>query len=189
MKSVKKGISIQREFSSHFKDDKLLKTIHLDSNKNYFLEKDIIIDLNPLFPSKNDIEENSFLRYGFFAGIVMDGNDIHLDLKGFSIKMSVEANLNLRFFSLIELNNSPFPLNDGLPLDKAKIKWSAGKNITIKNGTLGLSSHSGIHGNNNSNVLIENLIIKDFEVGGIMLNGGSRIKNFYQQKLVLIFNK
>ena len=191
MKSVKKGISVQREFNSHFKDDKLIRTIHLDSNKNYFLERDIIIDLNPLFPTKNDIEENSFLRYGFFAGIVMDGNDIHLDLKGFSIKMSVEANLNLRFFSLIELNNSPFPLNDGLPLDKTKIKWSAGKNITIKNGTLGLSSHSGIHGNNNSNVLIENLIIKDFEVGGIMLNGGSRIKilstkigpNFQQMKL------
>jgi len=183
--------SIQREFDSHFKNNQLIKTIHLESNKKYYLERDIVINLNPAFPSKEDIEKNAFLRYGFFAGIVMDGKDIHLDLKGFTIKMSEESNLKLRFFSLIELNNSPFPLRDGLPLNKAKIQWNAGKNITIENGTLGLSSHSGIHGNNNSNIIIHNMVIKDFEVGGIMLNGASRVKitstkigpNFQKMKL------
>ncbi len=183
--------SIQREFDSHFKNNQLIKTIHLESNKKYYLERDIVINLEPTFPSKEDIEKNAFLRYGFFAGIVMDGKDVHLDLKGFTIKMSEESNLKLRFFSLIELNNSPFPLRDGLPLNKAKIQWNAGKHITIENGTLGLSSHSGIHGNNNSNITIHNMIIKDFEVGGIMLNGATRVKitstkigpNFQKMKL------
>lgn len=183
--------SIHHEFKENFKNDKLIKTIHLQSNKNYYLEKDIIIHLEPMFPSAEDIEKSSFLRYGFFAGIVMDGKNINLDLRGFTIKMSEECNLQLRFFSLIELNNSPFPLRDGLPLSESKTKWESGKNITIENGTLGLSSHSGIHGNNNSNIVIQNMIIKDFEVGGIMLNGSSNVKiysvkvgpNFQQMKL------
>ena len=56
----------------------------------------------------------------------------------------------------------------------------------IKNGTLGKSSHHGIHGNNMSNILIENLLIEDFEVAGIALNGGETdlYKRLYNSKPV-----
>ena len=41
----------------------------------------------------------------------------------------------------------------------------------IINGTLGLSSHSGIHGNNNANIVLQHLNVEDFESTGIQLNG------------------
>lgn len=44
-------------------------------------------------------------------------------------------------------------------------------NVTIRNGELGLSSHHGVHSNNASNLLFKDLIINEFEVAGIALNG------------------
>ena len=49
------------------------------------------------------------------------------------------------------------------------------KNICIRNGTIGLSSHHGIHGNGNTNILLENLVINKFEVAGIALNGSKNV--------------
>ena len=43
------------------------------------------------------------------------------------------------------------------------------------NGTLGLSSHYSVHGNNCKNLLIENVKCIDFEVGGIALNNGDNV--------------
>ena len=43
--------------------------------------------------------------------------------------------------------------------------------VVIKNGLLGLTSHHGIHGNNNKNIVLRDLIIRDFEVAGVALNG------------------
>ena len=44
-------------------------------------------------------------------------------------------------------------------------------NIIVQNGELGLTSHHGIHSNNASNIVIQNLKIYDFEVAAIQLNG------------------
>ena len=41
------------------------------------------------------------------------------------------------------------------------------------NGTLSSSSHHGIHGNQMTNVIINDLKIEDFEVAGIALNGAT----------------
>ena len=49
--------------------------------------------------------------------------------------------------------------------------YKPGEKVLIKNGTLSRSSHHGIHGNKNTNIIIQNLSIKDFEVAGIALNG------------------
>jgi len=40
---------------------------------------------------------------------------------------------------------------------------------------LGRSSHHGIHGNENEDITIQDLVIRDFEVGGIHFNGGNRV--------------
>ena len=48
------------------------------------------------------------------------------------------------------------------------------RKVYIHDGTLGLSSHSGIHGNNASQVYIENVKVRDWEVSGIHLNGCRR---------------
>ena len=89
--------------------------------------------------------------------------------------MSPKFSLQQRFFSILELTNSPFPLGSGLPLSMTKEKFKTGKGIYIHNGRLGLSSHSSIHGNENRNIILSKLKMYDFEVGGIMLNGGKQI--------------
>lgn len=45
----------------------------------------------------------------------------------------------------------------------------------MRNGRLGLSAHHGIHGNNASHVLLEDLVLANYEVAGIALNGGVNI--------------
>merc|ERR1711981_508196 len=85
--------------------------------------------------------------------------------------------IHQRFFSIIELNKSPFIKKQG-PSNFGDAKGKNGnfpKNIYIKNGILGKSSHHSIHGNGNKNVLIENIIFKDYEVGAIAINGGENI--------------
>jgi hypothetical protein len=49
-------------------------------------------------------------------------------------------------------------------------KLQPASNVSIVNCILGRSSHHGIHGNSVKGVSIENVTIKDFEVGGISLN-------------------
>ena len=93
---------------------------------------------------------------------------------GFKIEQSPEFNLLQRFYAHIELASSPFipkqgPSNFG---DSIKVPT----NVMIKNGTLGKSSHHGIHGNSMSNVTIEDITFENFEVAAEeVLNGGKNI--------------
>ena len=52
-----------------------------------------------------------------------------------------------------------------------KNKFTNGCDVLITNGKIGFSSHHGIHGNNCTNLILDNLTIYDFEVCGIALNG------------------
>lgn len=126
---------------------------------------------------------------GYFAAIIINGRDIELDLNGFTMRQSFIHSLQQRFFALIELADRPFlqgqgPANFGGPLTPCQ-------NIIIHNGTLGLSSHYGIHGNSMDNVTIRNLTIYNYEVAGISLNGAQNltidnvdIRHNYQHILV-----
>ena len=107
-------------------------------------------------------------QFGFFAAITVECDNVIIDLNGHTLQQSKMHYFHQRFYSNIELNSSPFIRGQG-PDDFGKINFP--KNICIRNGTLGRSSHHGIHGNGNQNVLIEYLVIKDFEVAGIALNG------------------
>ena len=167
-------LNIQKEFSNDFSGNRLLRSIVLKSGKTYVLHNDIIVDFENLFPTEEEISKDPFLRYGFFAAIIMSGKDIVLKMNHHSMTMSPRMKKALRFFSLIELNNSPFPLTDGLPLcdtSKQTCDWQSGRNICILSGLFQKSSHSCIHGNNNKHIKIRNCQFRDFEVGAIMLNG------------------
>jgi hypothetical protein len=146
----------------------------------YILMEDIVFDPFPnafgdvfthlaQFPSFN----HEYVL-GFFAAIIVYGENIVLDLNKHKIRQSLLHNFQQRFFALIELANRPFlpgqgPANFGSPIVGCK-------NVTIKNGVLGLSSHHGIHGNNATNVIIQDLTIYDYEVAGITLNGCQNIR-------------
>lgn len=107
----------------------------------------------------------------WFAALTIECDNVIIDLntKTFDCSDDFVRSHSFKVFSMIELNNSPFPhfvfAFDG----ETEIKNA--HNVVIKNGTLGRSSHHGIHGNNNSNVHIHDLVIRDWEVAGISLNG------------------
>lgn len=163
--------NLQIKFESHFEDNILRKPIIIVKQGEYNIYNDIVIDFNPIYPNYDEIQNLPSLRYGFFGGIIIVAENVTVDLHGHEIKMSNSFALSQRFFSIFELSNSPFPFNDGLPLRMTKEQWKAGMKITIKNGRLGRSSHSSIHGNDNRQINLIKLFMYDFEVGGIMLNG------------------
>lgn len=163
--------NLQKKFQSHFQDNILRRPIIIDKEGEYDIYNDIIIDFNPIYPSYDQIQNLPSLRYGFFGGIIIIAENVIIDLHGHEIKMSNSFALSQRFFSIFELSNSPFPLHDGLPIKMTKEQWKAGMKVTIKNGRLGRSSHTSIHGNDNRQINLIKLFMYDFEVGGIMLNG------------------
>jgi len=113
---------------------------------------------------------------GFFAALAVAADDVEIHLNGFTLKQGVEHNLMQRFFALIELGSTPFLSGQG-PHDFGY--FVAPRNVLIKYGTLGLSSHHAIHGNLAQNVLIEDVVMENWAVAAIAINGGRnvRVKN------------
>jgi hypothetical protein len=127
---------------------------------------------------------------GWFALITVETEQpVIIDLNGYTICSSSEYDAKHLFnvFALIELGNSPFSGKlFGFPNPyqafvnfKGDLNYTSASQVIIKNGLLGRSGHWGIHGNNNSDIYITDLVIKDWEVRAIELNGlrGGSIKN------------
>eukprot|EP01084_Bolivina_argentea_P173385 300297_1 len=107
---------------------------------------------------------------GFFAGITVECDDVIINLNGFSFEMHPKFYLQQRFFSLIELAAKPFLPHQGASSWGVPGQYYA-QNVEIKGpGSLGLSSHHGIHGNNVMYVDIHDLDIHHFDVAGIGCN-------------------
>lgn len=114
---------------------------------------------------------------GFFAAIAISAPDVTLDLNGHKLEQSAEHSLLQRFFAVIEAADQPFVPGQGPAAFGAEIVPAT--KLTIRNGTVGRSSHHGIHGNGNQDVVIQNVDFVDFEVAAVSLNGvtGLRIIN------------
>lgn len=141
---------------------------------NYILKENIVFNPNPDndWMPRSDQTQYSDHAYvlGFFAAISIKTSKFIIDLNGYSIKQSPEHALQQRFYSNIELGSSPFLPGQG-PGNFATT-FTPAKDGIICNGTLGRSSHHGIHGNNAVGILVEKVTIKDFEFVGSALNGG-----------------
>ncbi len=111
-------------------------------------------------------------QLGFFASIAIEADDVILDLGGHTLEMSQEFALQQRFHALIELADQPFLTGQG-PADFGRSIRPA-RRVWVRNGTLGRSSHHGIHGNDVQDALLSDLVFRDYEVAAISLNGGSR---------------
>ena len=118
---------------------------------------------------ENEYKHSSFIL-GFYSAINIESDNVIIDLNGFKISQHPLHALQQRFFQVIQLNNSPFIENQGPSGTFSKSGFYRPENIIIKNGTIGLTSHYAIHGNDNKKVILENLIIEEFETGGIALN-------------------
>jgi hypothetical protein len=142
----------------------------------YVLAEDIEFNPDPHYlTTEDDYSSHPMYSMGYFAAIAIECPGVILDLQGKTIRQSFAHYFAQRFFSVIELADSAFVPNEG----PGSVNQSADDDATLSsatdcmilNGVIGLSSHSGIHGNNNSNVLLQNLVIRDFEVAGVQLNG------------------
>ena len=153
-------------------------TFRIKNPGKYILSENIIFNPNP----ENNFQPYSYQKkyynkftyaLGFFAAITIECDNVTIDLNNYSIQQSKNHYKNQRFYANIELGSSPFTPNNG-PANFGNV-FSNCNNIIIENGSLKLSSHHGIHGNNSSNLVFRNLIIDEYEVGGISLNGCNNI--------------
>ena len=146
----------------------------------YILSENIIFNPNPdndHMPTAEQLKNGDYgqaYHLGFFAAITIENREgVILDLNNYTIKQDPRHYIEQRFYANIELAIAPFikdqgPGNFGLGEPCAN-------NVLIRNGILGFSSHHGIHGNKMSNIILQNILIKDFDVAGIALNGGTNI--------------
>lgn len=151
-------------------------TLRITKPGKYVLLENIIFNPETQFPTSDQfshypIGKNGPYHLGFFAAIAIEAPDVILDLRGHTITQSKRHNLLQRFFSVIELANSPFIPKQGPHsfIDN----FAPVSRCLIMNGTLDNSSHHGIHGNRNNEIVIHNLKITDFEVAAVALNGSS----------------
>jgi hypothetical protein len=153
-------------------------TYRITAGGYYQLREDIIF--NPKEEAEKIRTDKPFS--GWFASITVETDeatviDLNQHLLASSATFDEEHLFNV--FAQIELDNCPFSGTlYGFPNPhqafvnfKGDLQFVSASNVVIKNGILGRSGHWGIHGNNNNNIYIENLIIKDWEVRGIELNG------------------
>jgi hypothetical protein len=144
-------------------------TCTLDQPCLYVLTSDLCFDAPP--PSAAQREANPALANGWPAALMVVGTDIVLDLAGYTVSQSPHHYLTQRFFALVALSDHLFASGAGPPrLNQVQHVRSA-HNALVMNGTLGLSSHHGVYGNQTCNVVLHQLAIQDYEVAAIQLNG------------------
>ena len=147
----------------------------------YRLDEDIVfspfIENNgkPTTEWLNLLPENERKAYtlGIFAAIIIQSDNVCFDLNKKTIKQSELFFHQQTFYSHIELASTPFIRKQG-PADFGEHVEEA-NNVFITNGTLGLSSHHGIHGNLCKNCILNDLTFEEFAVAAIHLNGSHNI--------------
>jgi hypothetical protein len=145
-------------------------TYRITESGYYYLTEDIAFNPDPIQEKKRTDKP---LSEEWFTALSVECDNVIIDLNTktfYASKEFLDIQL-LKLFSLIELSNMPFPnikREFGFKGEKGAIYAN---NVTIKNGTIGTSPHHGIHGNNNSNVQLYDLVVSDWEVAGIAFNG------------------
>jgi hypothetical protein len=131
-----------------------------------------ITDMETIFDPDFTIYSPNNYGLGFFAAIAVQTGGVVIDLNGFTLEQSVEHALMQRFFALIELANAPFIRSAGpAQFVGTNETFTPASDFVLKGpGTLGRSSHHGVHGNENTNVRISEVTFKDFEVAAVSLN-------------------
>jgi hypothetical protein len=129
----------------------------------FFKTKELALNISP------------YDKLGHSAALKIECENVILDLNGYHISQSPQDYCVQRFFALIQLNDMPFNPQTGPITTELRTKIKTAHNCIIKNGELRLSSHQSILGNNNENIIIENLKCENFEVTGININNGLNI--------------
>ena len=156
-------------------------TVRITKPGIYILQENIAFEpnaSNDFMPMGSQIASGQYpvgtagaYHLGFFAAITIETTGVILDLNGKTIKQTALHNLQQRFYANIEMASAPFIPAQGPATFSTPSNFKFGDTVLIKNGILGSSSHHGIHGNKMKNIILQNLLIENFEVAGIALNG------------------
>lgn len=169
-------------------------TYRIKTSGVYQLSEDIVFNPNvgsDHMPTQEQIDGNVYpvapngpYHMGFFAAIAIEADNVIIDLNGFTIKQSPAHQLQQRFFSCIELGGSPFIPSQG-PSNFGDVVQYCNK-VLICNGTLGASSHHGLHGNNACDVVVKDVVFENFEFCSWQMNG---CKNVYMNNITVRNNE
>ena len=162
-----------------YQSDFVNGTLRITKPGIYILQENIVFNPNTnddFFPRMNQLSQYPMgssgpYHLGFFAAITIESDDVILNLNNKTLRQGNLHNIEQRFYANIELASSPFIPSQGPGNFGSTIKFP--DRVLIHNGTLGLSSHHGIHGNKMKNIVVSNVEFKDFEVAGIALNGAN----------------
>jgi hypothetical protein len=152
-------------------------TYIMRSNTRYVFMEDIVFHPNPdndFLPTSEQIADGTYnamaTTLGFTTANQIGGHDIDVDLNGHTMQQSAEHALQQRFFSFFQFGATPF-IDKAGPVDFVDGDAFVGpQRVTIRNGTLGRSSHHGIQGNECREVVLENLRIHKFEIAAVSTN-------------------
>lgn len=147
--------------------------LHINNSGYYYFTEDIVLDFYNTQEKFWAHQENN--NFGFMAGIIVNACDVTIDLCGYSIQQSIRDFCLQRFFALIQLNNMPFIIGKG-PILENRTEIIVPRNVIIKNGKFGLTSHQAILGNKNDNLTLCDINVSNFEVTGITLNNVTNLK-------------
>ena len=142
-------------------DPNALNSCYIDSNENFSV-------INPHYIGGANVKEAT-------AAIKIACDNVIIDFNGHSITQGKRFYCEQRVYSIIEINKFVFT-NSGADFEPGpRIEQFGCTNIAILNGSIGTSSHFGIHGTNTSQLICKNLNIHDFNVAGIWINDGHQI--------------
>jgi len=122
-------------------------------------------------PNRQTQPEYAGMPYvlGFFAALTVEAADVVIDLNGHTLEQSELHAVQQRFYANIELASQPFLSGQGPASFGAEPMFANG--LVVENGRLGRSSHHGLHGNGGQHVLLQDLVLDQYEVAAIHLNG------------------
>ena len=155
-------------------------TVRIKKPGVYLITENIVFnpnEYNDFFPTTqqtNTIYPQNMegpYHLGFFAAITVEADDVIIDLRGHTIEQSKNHNFQQRFYANIELANMPFVPTQGPGNFAGAMSYKAANRVLVYNGFLKRSSHHGIHANIANKVILSNLVITQFEVAAIALNG------------------
>ena len=128
------------------------------------------IDHHVRRPEQDELyPENSGFRHGFYAALVLLGEEIHFDGQHYLFTHSETHRAAQRFYSHIELESMPFIVGEG-PANFGS-DFRAAKRIIVSNGNFGRSAHFAVAGNSNGYVYIVDTYANDYETAAVRLNG------------------
>jgi len=111
---------------------------------------------------------------GWTCAVSIESSDVVLDLGGHSLSQSEHHALKVRFFALVLLGSALFRLPTQGPFAMGGSELV--ERVRVRDGLLGRTSHFGVFSPACSDVVLERLRCRDFEVAGVQLNGAQRVQ-------------